>query len=465
MSGAITQPLGRKRAMQLVNIPFLTAWLLFHFSEEPWQIFLALSITGVSGGLLEAPVLTYVAEITQPHLRGILSSTSSMAVMLGILSQFLLGALLRWRTIVLINCAVPILSFVLLIFVPETPIWLISKKKFDEARKSIAWLRGWVPVQNVENEFQELCKQRLQEETRHVKSELTEDLTNKMDGTKKPSNIENLKLYSTKQFLWPYFVVSLVFFLSHFNGNTTLQIYAIKIFSTLKTPIDKYYATVILGIVQFLGCIICVVFVNILGKRTINFISLLGSGICFIVVATYAYFIDVKYFEDTVKINGTSNATHESTFNEVPIQDFRWIPVTFLVASAFLSYVGIKILPWILTGEVYFSKVRATASGISGGTGYIFSFLANKIFLSMVSCFTLPGVFWFYGTVSVVGTILLYFLLPETEGKSLFEITEHFAGRNNLTNSVRRKKIQHSSGKNNEAFEPDIHNGHVESRL
>lgn len=390
-----------------------------------------------------------------------------MAVMLGILSQFLFGTFLQWRTVVLINCALPIISFILLIFVPETPVWLISKKKFDEARKSIAWLRGWVPVQNIEGEFQELCNQRLQQETTHGKSDVIEDLTNnKKPAVKKASTIQNLKLYVKKQFLWPYFVVSLVFFLSHFNGNTTLQIYAIKIFSTLKTPIDKYYATVLLGIVQFLGCIVCVVFVNILGKRVINFISLLGSGICFIIVATYAYLIDVKYFDDVVKNNETGNTTHASIFSEeTSIQDFRWIPVTFLVASAFLSYVGIKILPWILTGEVYFSEVRATASGISGGTGYIFSFLANKVFLSSVSSFTLPGVFWLYGAISVVGTIVLYFLLPETEGKSLFEITEHFAGRSKMTNSVRRKKVNQCSGKNNEAFEPEFHNGHVESRL
>lgn len=56
VSGIVTQPVGRKRAMQLVNLPFLAAWLLFSFSTEVWHIFCALAITGASGGLLEAPV-------------------------------------------------------------------------------------------------------------------------------------------------------------------------------------------------------------------------------------------------------------------------------------------------------------------------------------------------------------------------------------------------------------------------
>lgn len=42
--------------MQLVNLPFMAAWMLFHYANQPWHVFLALALTGVSGGLLEAPV-------------------------------------------------------------------------------------------------------------------------------------------------------------------------------------------------------------------------------------------------------------------------------------------------------------------------------------------------------------------------------------------------------------------------
>lgn len=56
LSGYLTQPLGRRRSMQLVNLPFMAAWMLFHYANQPWHVFLALALTGVSGGLLEAPV-------------------------------------------------------------------------------------------------------------------------------------------------------------------------------------------------------------------------------------------------------------------------------------------------------------------------------------------------------------------------------------------------------------------------
>lgn len=40
--------------------------------------------------------------------------------------------------------------------VPETPMWLLSKNRPDDALKSLQWLRGWVPAKNVEKEFAEM---------------------------------------------------------------------------------------------------------------------------------------------------------------------------------------------------------------------------------------------------------------------------------------------------------------------
>lgn len=46
----------------------------------------------------------------------------------------------------------------------------------------------------------------------------------------------------------------------------------------------------------------------------------------------------------------------------------------------------------------------------------------------MLATLTLPGTFYFYSSVAFVGAIILYFVLPETEGRSLTEIEEHFSG-------------------------------------
>lgn len=60
------------------------------------------------------------------------------------LFQFIMGNFLYWRTVALINTAAPSIAFCALFLVPESPYWLATKNRVDEARKSLAWLRGWV---------------------------------------------------------------------------------------------------------------------------------------------------------------------------------------------------------------------------------------------------------------------------------------------------------------------------------
>lgn len=475
ISGIVTQPIGRKRAMQLVNVPFLAAWLLFSFSTDVWQVFCALAITGASGGLLEAPVsiscfnlifkklfkylilqvITYVAEITEPHLRGMLATSSGFAILIGILAQFLLGTFLPWRQVALINCVWPVTSFFLLFFVPESPHWLVTRRRFAEARKSIAWLRGWTTIESIEPEFQELCKSLGKKEEAEQKK-------------KQKTLWDRFKPYTKRSFLWPYTLICYIFLLGHFCGMTTLQSYAVQIFATLKAPIDKYYATIALAVAEIFGTVMSVCIVRFVGKRLLNFATTLGCGTCFIIVATYAHLNGIKYLVIQQHSNSSSmmelNVTNTTNVVNMEVQNvYQWIPMCFLIFAAFLSHSGIRALPWLLTGEVYANEVRAAASGLSGAMAYVFGFFANKMFLTMIGAMTLPITYWFYGCVSYIGVFTLYFLLPETEGKPLYEITEHFAGHSKMDNKVRRRKhgIEEAGGTANPAFEKD----NFESRL
>lgn len=130
-SGPVSQFLGRKRTMMLTTIPFTAAWIIFYYATTAEMLFIALAMTGLTGGLLEAPVMTYVAEVTQPHLRGMLSATSTMAVILGIFTQMLGGKLGNWRIVTMINLIYPLICLVALCLVPESPYWLVGKSSFS----------------------------------------------------------------------------------------------------------------------------------------------------------------------------------------------------------------------------------------------------------------------------------------------------------------------------------------------
>ncbi|CAL7942106.1 unnamed protein product [Xylocopa violacea] len=389
-SGPLSQLIGRKRTMMLTTIPFTLAWATFYYSWTVEMLFLALAMTGLTGGLLEAPVMTYVAEVTQPHLRGMLSATSSMSVILGIFTQMLSGKLATWRTVTLVNLIYPLACFLALCTVPESPYWLLARGRQREAEKALCWLRGWVSPAQVKTEFQTIC----QEVQKPVESE------------------EKVwKSFGKKTFYTPFLLVTWAFFIGAFGGTISLQTFAVVIFVRLEAPIEEYTAAVILGLAELLGTVICVFAIHFTGKRVLTFVSIGGTGFCFGLAAIYGYLNDRQM---------------------VNPENVTWLPTTLMIGAAFLSHVGIRLLPWVLAGEVFPVKVRSSATGAAGSIGYIFNSIANKVFLYMVNGMTLAGTFLFYAIVNFIGGALLYFILPETEGRSLKEIQEHFAGIQNL---------------------------------
>lgn len=186
------------------------------------------------------------------------------------------------------------------------------------------------------------------------------------------------------------------------------------------TKFFRYKATVIVGVAQVVGTIICVVIIHFTGKRKLSFFSVFNTGLCLLLISIYGYLI-----------------LHDRIDGDI----YTWIPTTLMVATAFFSHVGLKTLPWILAGEVFPRDVRSVATGSAGSIGYIFSSIANKLFLYMKNGMTLPGTFLFYALMNFIGVMGLYFMLPETEGRTLKEIEDHFAGIHKLKDKPREAEL------------------------
>lgn len=118
---------------------------------------------------------------------------------------------------------------------------------------------------------------------------------------------------------------------------------------------------------------------------------------------------------------------------------------------------GIRVIPWMLIGEVFPVNVRSASSGLSSGLGYFFGFLANYMYLPMLGTLTLSGTFWFYSAVAFTGCIILYFVLPETEGRTLIDIEEHFLGKKSLSvNDLKSAGNENTLNNNNRSNGFDV---------
>ena len=78
--------------------------------------------------------------------------------------------------------------------------------------------------------------------------------------------------------------------------------------------------------------------------------------------------------------------------------------------------------------------------GIGIATYYILAAIMNKIYLYLVDWIDVTGVFVMFAAVDVVGVMICYIFLPETEGRSFQEIERYF------TKKVYCENLQNSSG-------------------
>lgn len=384
-------------------------------------------------------VITYVAEITDPTYRGMFSALATTCVSMGVFTQFALGTMMHWRTVALVSTIVPIFSVVALCFIPESPVWLIREKRFIDAIKALQWLRGWVPGHKVETEFKQLYNELI----------IQKSDRNATDTKQASSLVHSLKkkmhMWQKRSFVAPFLLVLLTFFICHFSGKTPLRTYAVVIFDTLRTPLDKYHATILLGISEFLATIVGAALIHSTGKRPLVLSSMLGTGVCILGIAIYAHSFGLTeltglaaendtltaaahLLNDSIALSQNSStltnisSTTESFISSVPAQGFgflSWLPLILVLGAAFSANLGVRMIPWVLIGEVFPADIRNSASGFAGCMGYIFGFLANKMFLLMVSVMTFSGTFAFYASVSIIGIVILYFILPETEGCTL----------------------------------------------
>lgn len=154
--------IGRKKTLLLTEIPMIIGWFLIylssHFVEDMStfipMIYIGRLMTGLGSGMVGAPARVYTSEVTQPHLRGMLTALSSVCLSFGVLLQYTMGAITSWPVLSAICCSVPTIALLSMMLMPESPNYLVTHQKPDKAFESLAKLRG--STYNLQREIDQL---------------------------------------------------------------------------------------------------------------------------------------------------------------------------------------------------------------------------------------------------------------------------------------------------------------------
>uniref|UniRef100_A0A1B6CBK7 Major facilitator superfamily (MFS) profile domain-containing protein n=1 Tax=Clastoptera arizonana TaxID=38151 RepID=A0A1B6CBK7_9HEMI len=408
ISGLIQDSRGRKFCMLLINLPWVAGIMLIYCSKSIIELYLAGTLIGFGIGIMEAPMFSYIGESIQPQLRGILSSMAGAMLNLGFIIEYFLGAIMNWRSAIIITSFFPVVSFLLILLIPESPIWLVSKGRVRDAEKSLCWLRGWTSPRHVQTELAasiDHLELNRKERVRKMSIMMVEyhkilpsDIVENQQVQKEISLLHRFEVFLQPQVMKPLRLIIFYFFVSHCIGLTAMRPFYVSIFNRMNLPLTAHWVTVFCGSIQLLGSITCIAALPKLGKRKLTNVSLVPMILSCASLGLYTL----------LKL------------------DVKWVPLTLFGVHLFSYTLGIGRIPWILMSELFPLEAKGLGVGFCAAASYFIWFFITKTYLNLEDFLSLPGVFFLYSSIGIIGAVYFYLKLPETEGKTLHEIHLHF---------------------------------------
>ncbi|XP_076293070.1 facilitated trehalose transporter Tret1 isoform X2 [Lasioglossum baleicum] len=391
-SGYMMDVLGRKRSLIITEIPALLGWILIAFATDIRMIYAGRFFVGLGSGMVGAPARVYTGEVSQPHLRGMLTAFSSIGVSTGVLIEYALGSMLSWNICAAISGILPLAALMLMFIFPETPSYLISRSRPEKAREALQQFRG--STCNINQEMETLI-----------------NFSNKNNIKRLTGFREIVSALLKPNALKPFTLLVLYFLIYQWSGTNVITFYAVEIFKDSGSSLDKYLAAVILGAVRLTSTIAACILCRRCGRRPLTMVSSIGCGLSMVGLGGYLWLKD--YW----------------TQNDLPLVA-TWFPILCIFAYTITCTLGFLVIPWVMIGEVYPIQVRGIIGGLTTMAAHSFIFTVVKTYPFLASAITRHGTFILYGCISLFGTIYFYLCLPETKGKTLQEIEDYFSGRN-----------------------------------
>jgi len=376
IGGIPSEKLGRRKTLVGVGILYLISSLGSAFAPDVYTFMVSRFIGGVGVGVSTIAAPLFISEIAPPKYRGRLTGMFQFNIVFGILVAYLSNALLggigenAWRWMLGVE-AIPSLIYVLFaISLPESPRWLIVH--FNNRLGALKVFRKM----NANASDQELNL--LIEEVVESKAE-----TGRKGG------------FFSKPMFKPILLAFFIAFFNQLSGINAILYFSPRIFEM--TGLGEQAAllqSIGIGVVNLIFTLIGLKLIDKLGRRTL------------------LYFGSFGYI---VSLGVTAWAFKTEHFAIVPYSIF-----TFIAAHA----IGQGTVIWVFISEIFPNRFRAAGQTLGSFTHWFFAASLTLVFPSMAELLHPYTIFGFFCFMMILQLIWVKFMVPETKGISLEEMSK-----------------------------------------
>ncbi|KAL5000853.1 general substrate transporter [Aspergillus recurvatus] len=388
--------LGRKWSIIISLILYTIGAALEAGSINYGMMVAARVILGVGVGLEGGTVPVYVAETVERRIRGNLVSLYQFNIALGEVLGYAISAMFlrvdgNWRYILGSSLVFSTIMFAGMLFLPESPRFLVHQGKILDAYKVWKRIRGIETVE-ARDEFFVMTASVRQEE-----NEVHEGAQNKrfpwMDFFTVPRARRSL-IYA-----------NIMIILGQMTGINAIMYYMSVLMNQIGfSEENANYMSLVGGGALLLGTIPAIFLMESFGRRFWAIVTLPGFLIGLILIGA-SYQVDLK----------TDLMTVEALY------------LTGLIV--YQGFFGCyACLTWVVPSEVYPTYLRSYGMTTSDALLFLMSFIVTYNFTAMQDAMGKTGLsLGFYGGIAAVGWVYQVFFMPETKDKTLEEIEEVFS--------------------------------------
>lgn len=373
--GIPTNKIGRKNTLIWIGVLYSVSAIGSAFANDPITFAIARFIGGLGVGASTVAAPAYISEIAPAKDRGRLVGFYQFMLVFGILIAFVSNAALSnigendWRWMVGVEAFPAIIYTLFVMTVPKSPRWLLTKNRTEEARTVLSTVSPELTIEALKADMDE--------------------------GIDQHSSSENIFM---KKYRFPLMLAFLIAFFNQFSGINAFLYYAPRIFEAAGLgESTALLSSIGIGITNLVFTLVGIFLIDKLGRRQLMYIGSVGYIISLSLVA--AAFI--------LEWQGMS----------VPIFLFL-----FIASHA----VGQGAVIWVFISEVFPNHLRGSGQSFGSSTHWVLAAIIPSLVPFLFTKIGPGPVFAFFAFMMVLQLLFVRFIMPETKGVSLEELSKKF---------------------------------------
>ncbi|MEL7022880.1 MAG: sugar porter family MFS transporter [Pseudomonadota bacterium] len=397
MAGRLADIVGRRVVLIVSALFFLISAFGSGIADTSSAFIVYRILGGLAVGAASVMAPAYISEIAPAHLRGRLSSIQQIAIITGLTAAFLSNYVIAgaagestnefwmgyaaWRWMFWAELIPASVFFFALFLIPESPRFLVSANKSDQARDTLDRLVGT-----------EQSAKTLQEIETSLASERRPQLRDLLDSAGRIHGIVwvGIGLAVFQQLVG----INVIFY----YGSVLWEFVGF-------TEEDSLLTNVIMGSVSILSCLAAIALIDRIGRKPLLLIGSVGMTITLAIMAVV--FSRATVTETGLELSSALGATALlSAVAYVALFNFSWGPVM-----------------WVLLGEMFPNQLRGSGLAVSGFAQWIANFAITMTFPIMLASTGLTSAYGFYAISAAISVLFVRKLVRETRGKRLEQMS------------------------------------------